>query len=160
VRDPACIESMLCSLCERVCWRARKRGVRARTVTLKLRYADFQTLTRSRTFAPTCSESDVFPVVRALYAHARQRRLAIRLLGIALSNLEPPAEQLPLFHNDELVQRCVDEVRERFGFDGVRLAMGAPHASEHGATEEPSGPHPPKRGEGHLRRTAAPLHEW
>ena len=38
------IESMLCSLCERVCWRARKRGVKARTVTLKLRYADFHTL--------------------------------------------------------------------------------------------------------------------
>lgn len=37
VRDPASIESMLCSLCERVCWRARKRGMKARTVTLKLR---------------------------------------------------------------------------------------------------------------------------
>jgi DNA polymerase-4 len=125
VRDRACIESMLCSLCERVCWRARKRGVRARTVTLKLRYADFQTLTRSRTIAPTCSESDVLPVVQALYAHARQRRLAIRLLGLALSNLEPPAEQLSLFRNGEVLGRCVDDVRERYGFDGLRLALGA-----------------------------------
>jgi nucleotidyltransferase/DNA polymerase involved in DNA repair len=36
---------MLCALCERVCWRARRRGVQARTITLKLRYADFDTLT-------------------------------------------------------------------------------------------------------------------
>jgi DNA polymerase-4 len=35
VRDPACIEAMLCGLCERVCFRARKRGVKARTVTLR-----------------------------------------------------------------------------------------------------------------------------
>src|SRR5512133_1865067 len=47
VADPASIEAVLCGLCERVCWRARKRHVKARTVTLKLRYADFHTLTRS-----------------------------------------------------------------------------------------------------------------
>lgn len=129
VRDPACIESMLCSLCERVCWRARKRGVEARTVTLKLRYSDFQTLTRSRTLAPTCLESDVLPVVLSLYARARQRRLAIRLLGLSLSNLEPPAEQLSLFQNGEVLRRCVDDVRERYGFDGLRLALGASRAA-------------------------------
>src|SRR5262249_5754375 len=44
VRDPTCIEAMLCSLCERVCWRARTRGIDARTVTLKLRYANFHTI--------------------------------------------------------------------------------------------------------------------
>ena len=157
VRDPACIQSMLCSLCERVCWRARKRGVRARTVTLKLRYADFQTLTRSRTFAPTDSEGDVFPIVRALYERARQRRTAIRLLGIALSNLEPPAEQLSLFHDGEVVQRCVDEVRERFGFDGLRLAMGAPHMEERGLDlEGPSGPEVSARKRSHVRGASAP----
>src|SRR5205085_11769272 len=59
VRDPASIEAMLCALCERVCWRARKRGVKARTVTLKLRYADFQTLQRSRTITATCSELEL-----------------------------------------------------------------------------------------------------
>ena len=47
---------------ERVCWRARKRHIKARTVTLKLRYADFHTLTRSRTLAPTCSELELYPV--------------------------------------------------------------------------------------------------
>jgi DNA polymerase-4 len=93
-------------------------------VTLKLRYSDFQTLTRSRTIAPTCSEGDVLPVVRALYAHARQRRLSIHLLGLALSNLEPPAEQLPLFQSGEVLHRCVDDVRERYGFEGLRLALG------------------------------------
>jgi DNA polymerase-4 len=124
VRDPACIESMLCSLCERVCWRARKRGVTARTVTLKLRYADFQTLTRSRTLTPTCSELELYPVIRELFKRARKRRTAIRLLGICLSNLRPHDEQLSLFEHNEPLHRAVDQIRSRYGYDALRIALG------------------------------------
>ena len=123
VRDPACIEAMLCSLCERVCWRARKRGVKARTVTLKLRYADFETISRSRTLTPTCSERELFPVVRQLFVRSRQRRLAVRLLGIGLSNLGPFDQQLDLFPDDEPLRRAVDDVRERYGYDALRSAL-------------------------------------
>jgi DNA polymerase IV len=123
VRDATTIESLLCSLCERVCWRARKRGLRARTVTLKLRYADFHTLSRSRTIAATCSELELYPVIHALFARARRRRLAIRLLGVALSNLirDP---QLRLFDADEALGRAVDSVRNRYGYDAIRIALG------------------------------------
>ena len=115
---------MLFSLCERVCWRARKRGIKARTVTLKLRYADFQTLTRSRTLkSPTCSELELYPVVRDLFVRARSRRIAIRLLGIALSNLARHDEQLPLFDEGAL-HRAVDDIRELYGYDAVSLATG------------------------------------
>jgi len=120
VRDAPKIEGILCSLCERVCWRARRRGVKARTLTLKLRYADFETLTRSRTFAPSASERDVLPVLKALYREARQRKRAIRLLGVALSNLVLD-EQLELFPADRELRASVDSLRERFGFDAVRL---------------------------------------
>lgn len=123
VRDPVCIESMLCSLCERVCWRARKRGVRARTVTLKLRYADFQTLTRSRTMAPTNSELELYPVIQDMFDRARQRRRAIRLLGIALSNLGPYDRQLRLWNEDEVLHRAVDGIRTRYGYDSLNLAL-------------------------------------
>lgn len=126
VRDPACIESMLCSLCERVCWRARKRGVKARTVSLKLRYADFQTLLRSRTVTPTCSELELYPVVKELYGRARTRRTAIRLLGICLSNLRVFESQLSLFEDREPLHRAVDGVRTRYGYDALRIALGEP----------------------------------
>jgi DNA polymerase IV len=123
VRDPACIEAMLCSLCERVCWRARKRGMKARTVTLKLRYADFQTLQRSRTVTPTCSELELYPVIRDLFECARKRRTSIRLLGICLSNLRPYDEQLPLFDNGEPLHRAMDGIRKRYGYDALRIAL-------------------------------------
>jgi len=123
VRDPDCIDAMLSGLCERVCWRARKRGVKARTVSLKLRYADFQTLLRSRTVTPTCSELELYPVVRDLFDRARTRRTAIRLLGICLSGLSLGGEQLSLFDQREPLHRAMDGIRERYGYDALRIAL-------------------------------------
>jgi len=124
VGDPSRIQAMLCSLTERVCWRARKRAVKAGTVTLKLRYADFETLQRSRSLAPTCSELELYPVVRELFARARERPTRVRLLGVRLSNLQPDGEQLALFERHEPVHRAMDEVRRRYGYGALRIALG------------------------------------
>jgi DNA polymerase-4 len=121
VTDPASIEAVLCGLCERVCWRARRRHVEARTVTLKLRYADFHTITRSRTTTATSSELELYPVVKDMLAAARTRSLPIRLLGVQLSNLGV-LEQRPLFDRNERVGAAVDSLRARFGFGTVSLA--------------------------------------
>jgi DNA polymerase IV len=123
VTDPASIEAVLCGLCERVCWRARKRHVKARTVTLKLRYADFHTLTRSQTTMATNSELELYPIVKEMFVAARTRSLPIRLLGMQLSNLGM-FEQLPLFDRNERVGAVIDSIRARFGFAMVSLATG------------------------------------
>jgi len=124
VSDPSVLEAMLCSLCERVCWRARKRQVKARTVSLKLRYADFQTLSRSRSIPATSSESELFPVLRELYRAARTRSLPIRLLGVALSKFEDGGEQLGLFDADSKLKSAIDAIRARHDYDAVRVAVG------------------------------------
>ncbi len=137
VSDAASIEAVLCRLCERVCWRARKRHVKARTVTVKLRYADFHTLTRSRTTAATNSELELYPIVKEMFVAARTRSLPIRLLGIQLSNLGI-FEQLPLFDRNERVGAVIDSIRSRFGFAMVSLATarrGRPDEAR--ATDEP-----------------------
>jgi DNA polymerase-4 len=121
VSDRAAIESVLCGLCERVCWRARKRRIKARTVTLKVRYADFHTITRSRTLSPTSSELELYPVVKEMLARAKTRSLPLRLLGLQLSNLGA-FEQLPLFDQHERVGAVVDDIRARYGFSTVVLA--------------------------------------
>jgi len=100
--------------------------VLARTVTLKLRYADFQTLQRSRTITPTCSELELYPVVRALFEQTRTRRTAVRLLGIRLSQLRPCEQQLSLFEQHEPLHRAMDGVRERYGFEALGMALGEP----------------------------------
>ena len=122
LEDPAAIQSRLCSLCEKVCFRARKRGVRARTVTLKLRYHDFQTLTRSRTIPSTSADSELLPVLLELFRRARRRRAPVRLLGVALSNLVLDDRQLRLFGDDSRRWEAVDTVRARYGYDAIGLA--------------------------------------
>jgi DNA polymerase IV len=121
VTDQASIEAVLCGLCERVCWRARRRRVKARTVILKLRYADFHTLTRSQSTTATSSELELYPIVKEMLVAARTRPLPIRLLGVALSSLGV-FEQLPLFDRNERVGAVVDRIRERFGFGTISLA--------------------------------------
>jgi DNA polymerase IV len=118
----AASDAVLSGLCERVCFRARKRGVRAGRVTLKLRYSDFYTITRSRTMASTSADVEVHGVVLDLYRRARTRALPVRLLGVALSKLTLHDGQLALFDGSTQRAVAVDRVREKFGYDAVHLA--------------------------------------
>ncbi len=122
--NPETTASMLSGLCERVCSRARSRGVRAGTVTLRLRYADFDTITRSKTITPTSVDVEVHRVVLQLYRMARTRPLPVRLVGVALSklSLEPSQLSLATFDDGERRAKTVDAVRAKFGYDAVHLA--------------------------------------
>lgn len=117
-------ESILCGLTERVCSRARSRGVLAGRVTLRLRYADFHTITRSRTIPASNADVDVHKVVLSIYRHARAPRVKVRLLGVALSKLalEGPQLRLPSLASGDRRGQTVDAVREKFGYDAVHLA--------------------------------------
>ncbi|MFH1464066.1 MAG: DNA polymerase IV [Pseudomonadota bacterium] len=131
VREPGLVLDQLRALSERVAWRARGRDVRARTVALKLRYADFDTITRARTIPPTCDESEIHRCILGLYAEHRDPRRAVRLVGVALSNLVAPDRQLRLpFADAERPDpgKAIDEVRRRFGYDAIRV--GAPGSGQ------------------------------
>jgi DNA polymerase-4 len=121
-RDPHVVEAQLRALAERVCWRARQRGTRARTVSIKLRTSDFHTITRSRSIPPTNTEAVVAEVALQL-ANSYPRTLPVRLLGVRLSNLVGPDVQqpLPLGPAKKPVASALDAVRERFGYDAIRL---------------------------------------
>ena len=126
VGDLDTIHNQLCLLSERVCWRARQRRVLARTITLKLRYADFETWTRSRTVSATSAEGIVLGCVRKLFRDNYDRRRRVRLLGVALSNLWHGDRQLSLPFDAESrpdVGDAIDAVRDRFGYDAIHLGL-------------------------------------
>jgi len=120
----------------------RGKGLRARTVTVKLRDADFTTRQSSHTL-PEAVESDraVFAVARTLLSNLRRRRrTGVRLLGVGLSNLEDRdgPTQLGLFggearaesERDRTLARVVDGLRDRFG-DGALLPGRVMDRPEH-----------------------------
>jgi DNA polymerase-4 len=110
-------------MAESVAARLRELGQGGRTVTVKVRFADFQTITRSRTLPEAIDTGTaVAGVARELLDHVDPSP-GVRLLGVSASNLgAKQAQQLSL--DDATPQwdeatRAVDEVRERFGADAV-----------------------------------------
>jgi DNA polymerase-4 len=122
------IESVLYYLMERAMYALREQRMETRCVTLKVRYADFKTVTFAKTLPePTDLDMVVYAVVRELLPKAKVRRARIRLVGITLSSLVYNQHQLSLFTNRAHQKwRCalsgVDRLRDRYGFDFLRSA--------------------------------------
>jgi DNA polymerase IV len=86
----ACMSALL-PLIDSVVRHCDKRDIKGRTITLKLRYADFKTVTRSRSLQSATSEFAVVEqIVGALVDGLLPFRLGVRLLGVTLSGLELP----------------------------------------------------------------------
>ena len=107
------------ALSHRVAARLREDGYRARTVVLKVRLANFTTLTRSRTLpAATDVGAEVHDVAAELYRALPGARRRVRLLGVQGTGLVPAgAEQLALLRGERWgdVERAVDRIERRFG---------------------------------------------
>jgi DNA polymerase-4 len=125
--DVAEMESMLSHLSQKACKRLREAGLSSRTLTLTIRYAGFQTYTRSRTVPdPARLDADVFAVFLELFREHRDPKRKVRLLGVALSALAHGAEQLDLLQaerRDKLkkLTEATDRLRDKFGFGSVQF---------------------------------------
>ena len=130
--DDAALAARLLTLVDRASADIREAGVVARTVTVKLRDADFTTRQASRTLGdPVQSDRAVYAVARELLTRLRAaRRVPARLLGVALSQLVRAGSesQLSLLESagttveterDRVISRLIDEVREKFGPDAL-----------------------------------------
>ena len=128
---------------ERVARELRAEHYAGRTVTLKLRFADFSTITRARTGDPTQDGLVIFRAVDALFSRVRLSQ-AVRLIGVSVSGLGPPQSgQLSLLAPDtirrERLARAVDRLASRFGDAAVRPAslMKRRPRAERASPEEP-----------------------
>ena len=109
----------LLALSGKVGARLREDGYRARTVTLKVRLANFTTLTRSRTHADaTDLGGEIHRTVAELYRNLPGERRRVRLLGVQAAGLiSAGAHQLALLRSERWgdVERTVDRIERRFG---------------------------------------------
>ncbi len=150
IREPAAIRRQLLGLADRVAARLRRHGVKGGTVTLKVKYADFTTITRAVTLPrPTDDGGMLYRAVVPLLAKTEAGRRPVRLLGISVSRLaadeaasEESWDQMPLFGRKSgrapdaaraahrgadaaraaRLNEAVDRIRERFGRKGIGRA--------------------------------------
>lgn len=133
IDDDAELERELLALVVRAASDLRADGLTARTVTVRVRDADFRNRSAARTLDhAVISDRVIYTVARVLLRKLRSaRRYPARLLGVALSSLgaDPEADQLTLFERagdatretdrDRTIARVVDAVRAKFGHDGI-----------------------------------------
>ncbi|MCX7921913.1 MAG: DNA polymerase IV [Clostridia bacterium] len=130
-------QTVLLGLAEEVGAEARKCGFRGKTVSIAIKYNDFQSITRQKSISPTYLTKDIYQVGTVLLKENWNTHRPVRLLGIGLGNIEENCvEQMSLFDmidkstiniaidnkKEEKLEKAMDTIREKFGFDKVKRA--------------------------------------
>ena len=156
---PAC-DHELVRLVDRVSARLRRAQLGARTVTVKIRFEDFETRTRAHTIPAATDVSTVFLATARELLDELDCSRGVRLLGVSLSQLEEPGPAQGVFALDEAgasaharverraaVEQAVDAVRDRFGSLAVGPASLVERTSRRheGSKPEPAKPETPNQ---------------
>ncbi len=107
----------------------RGRGKQTRCITLKLRFADFTTITRSHTLPQTTdSDQTIFHTGLKLLDRALSvEKQPVRLIGIGVSNLVEPGSQLAMLDSSAQraaqLNKAVDRIRDKYGFTAIQTGQ-------------------------------------
>lgn len=127
VEDPEIILREYLRLTERASSRLRDKDLFAKTISIKVRFADFSTITRSKTLPlPISSTQEIYQVVKDLYKALKLDRARLRLVGVSLENLHESAPQQLMLGQREKgwreAESAVDRAADRFGEESIRPA--------------------------------------
>lgn len=125
--DAEKLRSIVRAMAESLAYQLRIKKKVSACVTVKIRYADFQTQTLQRKISYTAADHEIIETVSELFNRLFNRRLLVRLVGIRLSDLVNGNHQLRLFdENDRLfsLYNAMDNIRTRYGEQAVIRASG------------------------------------
>jgi DNA polymerase-4 len=128
VADQPYLLEVLHQLSERVGSRMRISNVAGNTIQIKLRYADFSTITRQVTLPVfTNQDSEIFTAAIALFNTHWSKGMPVRLLGVGVSGLGAPLRQLDLWEKqdglrEQQLLKAIDQLRERYGKNIIQRA--------------------------------------
>jgi DNA polymerase-4 len=116
--DLVFLQAELVRLTEKICFELRQDGKVAGCVAVKIRYPDFETCSKQTSISYTSADDEIIPVVKNLFLQLRKKNVAVRLLGVKLSDLTNDAVQTNLFNDTERkadLYKAIDDVKNRFG---------------------------------------------
>ncbi len=130
--DEKLLKAALRYLTEKVGADLRRQNKQARCITLKLRYSDFETITRSQT-RKTSTDIDqvIFDTgVQLMETSLARRNHPVRLLGIGVSNLGGAERQLDMLDKSAermaYLDRAIDQIRSKYGFGAIGTGQTLP----------------------------------
>ncbi len=125
VTDTNFLQAELVRLTEKICFELRQDKKVAGCVAIKMRFPDFETITRQTTVPYTCADDEIIPVVKSIFKKCYKKGTPIRLLGVKLSELTEDAVQTNIFADAEKkndLYKAIDDVKNRFGKTFVKRA--------------------------------------
>jgi len=118
---------MLAGMMEKLAFQLRNEAWLTSTVTVKIRYSNFDTETKQRRIDYTSCDHTLMDIVSELFDLLYHRRMRIRLIGINFSGLVRGTYQLNMFEDtEEMVKlfEAMDRIKKRFGDDAVARCSG------------------------------------
>lgn len=148
IDDREILRAWLLELTEHVGQRLRRHGLCGRTVHLKIRFADFTTITRAQTLqdATDATREIWHAAVTLLEERLPARRLCVRLIGVGMSGLCSLGSQQRTLFDDELESKqhqldtVSDEIKAKFGAASLRRGSGLLHGAQHRPTPRSNDP--------------------
>jgi DNA polymerase-4 len=127
ISDEVELRRIILSISEGLGRRLRKKGLAGSTVRIKLRWADFQTITRQvRLEQPTDQDTEINRAARKLFSNAWKPGEKVRLLGVGVADLGKRVRQLDLFdrswEEDDRLYDAIDRIRNKYGRNALRRA--------------------------------------
>lgn len=125
--DIAMLNRSLISMVEKLAFQLRSGRRLTGCVTVKIRYANFDTHTLQKQIPYTAFDHVLIPVVQELFNRLYQRRMLIRLIGVKFSHLVGGTQQLSLFEDTpEMISlyQALDHIRNKYGSGAVKRAIG------------------------------------
>jgi nucleotidyltransferase/DNA polymerase involved in DNA repair len=126
VKDEVALHRTMRQQAEGVGRRLRQHNLSGTTVKIKVRWADFTTLTRQVTLSrPTNLDNEIYGAALELFEKTWPPGKRVRLIGVGVSGFETPTYQLGLWdqapiEEDQRLQSTLDELRQRFGDKAIR----------------------------------------
>ncbi|MGH1516566.1 DNA polymerase IV [Chryseobacterium sp. JK1] len=121
------IQSILSGMVEKLCYQLRQEKWLTSTVTVKIRYANFDTETKQCKIPYTSADHTLLRYVLELFKKVYTRRMRIRLIGVRFTGLVHGCHQMDLFEDtEELISlyQTLDKIKNRFGSSSVGRASG------------------------------------
>lgn len=125
--DIKMMNNILTAMVEKLCFQLRKEQKLTSIVTVKIRYANYDTHTQQKKMGYTAFDHVLLSEVKELFNRLYERRMLIRLIGVKFSGLVHGAQQLDLFEDTpEMVNLylAMDNIRKHFGNKAIRKAAG------------------------------------
>jgi DNA polymerase-4 len=125
--DIQMLERLLTAMVEKIAFKMRKKQKLCSVVTVKIRYANYDTHTLQKKIAYTSFDHTLMSTALELFRRLYERRMLIRLIGVKLGGLISGVQQLDLFDNNEKMIKLylsMDKIRMRFGSGAIHRASG------------------------------------